>query len=86
MKTYTGTEYCRHCDEEFDWVYIDDGYRKGAGFYVSPVIPPSDPNVVRCKHNVIIPGKLEYFTTYCPHCHAPVSIECNERILEELNT
>ncbi len=87
MKIYTGTHVCEFCQKEFDWEYLDTGYRKGMKLYVSPVyIINTDPNVAKCKRYVAIPMKSEYLTTRCPHCGNAISIECSESMMKELNS
>lgn len=87
MKTYTGIETCKLCGEEFQWEYLDDGHRPWMKQYVSPAyVINTDPNIAKCKRYVAIPNKSEYLTTHCPHCGNPVSIECSESMMKELNS
>lgn len=66
-------------------MYIDDGYRKGRGEYITTPISLEDySSCAPCSRNVVIPHESEFFTTHCPYCQADVSIECSEHILEEL--
>lgn len=85
MKTYKGIETCSFCGKDFEWEYLDTGYRSGMGLYVSPAyVINADPNVAKCKRYVSIPKKSECLTTRCPHCDNPISIECSEDMLKEL--
>ncbi len=85
MKIYTGLTTCRRCGHSFQWKYTDAGFRPGMGMYAVLSDALEDDGFAKCVHNVIIPGKSEFFSTHCPNCQADVGIECSERIMEELH-
>ena len=86
MKTYNGTEICRVCGKEFQWEYVDTGYRRGMQSYYSPVLSvPTDSSIAHCNRQVVTPLRSEFFVSHCPHCQADVAIPCSESIMKELN-
>lgn len=86
MKTYNGTEICRVCGKEFQWEYIDYGFRHGMGEHISEFVEiTNNPSVAMCNHKVVTPLKSEFFTSHCPHCQTDIAIPCSENIMKELN-
>ena len=88
MKVYTGTIKCTHCYKEFNWKYIDDGFRpwmlKKSKMITTVTSHIEDKNVSLCTHKIDYKTKTHYFIAQCTHCHVLVSFQCNEDIVKEL--
>lgn len=66
-------------------MYIDDGYRRGCGEYITDFATPEVyGSYAPCSHKIVIPHESEFFITHCPYCQADVAIECSEHIMKEL--
>lgn len=89
-KIYTGSIKCTHCNKEFQWKYIDDGFRpwminkrKTITTVTSHVI---DKNISLCTHKIDYKTNIHYFIAQCTHCRASVSFQCSEDIAQELSS
>ena len=89
MKDYTGSTKCSFCNKEFDWLYIDDGFRpwmrkKGRVLTITSHI--EDKNISLCNHIIDNKTNAHYFIGRCTHCCAVVSFPCSEDIVQELSS
>lgn len=86
MKTYRGSDVCRRCGKEFKWVFHDDGHRPGMGSQTISQNLSHNEDEALLGLRVYEPGKFIILTAHCPHCQAPIHIECNEHKLKEIWT
>lgn len=89
MKNYTGSTQCSYCNKDFNWKYIDDGYRPWMtkrGRIVTITSHIEDRNVSLCRHIIEDKTNTHYFIAQCTHCHAVVSFPCSEDISKELSS
>ena len=84
MQKYTGFYICPHCEEKFEWAYVDDGYRKGSiRFFAEPIEAVHKTSVAQCKISLSRTG-TKILTGHCTHCQTPVEIKDTGNIPKEL--
>ena len=87
MKIYTDSIKCSFCNKEFNWKYIDDGYRP---WMKRPTVTVTshiiDQNISLCTHKIDYRTNTHYFIARCTYCHAVVSFQCSEDIAKELSS
>lgn len=84
MKTYTGTYICPHCEEQFEWEFVDDGYRRGMGRFQTEVyVPNTNPSITKCKMISTRTGS-KALCGYCSHCQMFVELKGIDSIPTEL--
>ena len=89
MKVYTGLIKCIHCNKEFNWKYIDDGFRPWMikrGNVISVTSHVEDKNISLCTHKIDYRTNTHYFIARCTHCRNLVSFQCSEDIARELSS
>lgn len=87
MKTYIGSIKCPFCNKDFNWKYIDDGYRSWMkGKIVTVTSHIEDKNISLCTLKIDSKTNQYYFNARCTHCHAVVSFQCSEDIKKELSS
>ena len=84
MKEYRGYYICPHCEEKFEWRFVDFGFRKGHGEMVTDVFEVNAaPLVAQCSISLSRDQK-KVLRCYCAHCQTPVEIDDTGDIPKEL--
>ena len=85
MKTYRGFFICPHCEEKFEWEFVDHEFRRGTGELITDVHTiNADTTISKCVIRKLTKPDRKALCCYCSHCQMPVEIDDTGDIPTEL--